>query len=117
MTGFWLWPGGRVSRRGFVLLYVLPTVCFRGLLELFGYMPDVRFPMRFLLAAGAAFMALLVVGLAKRLHDCDRSGWWALLALVPVVGWIAVVLMCVDESSPGPNRAGRVPLDLIDSRW
>src|SRR5450631_2021767 len=25
---------------------------------------------------------------ARRLHDTDRSGWWQLLAFVPVVGWI-----------------------------
>jgi uncharacterized membrane protein YhaH (DUF805 family) len=24
---------------------------------------------------------------ARRLHDTDRSGWWQLLWLIPLVGW------------------------------
>ena len=31
--------------------------------------------------------------LVRRLHDAGFSGWWALLLLVPVVGWIAVVIL------------------------
>lgn len=106
-----------MSRRGFVLLYVLPVVCVRGLFELFSFMPDVRFSLRFLLIAGALASAVLLVGLAKRLHDCEHSGAWSLLLLVPVIGWIAVVLLCVEEGTPGPNAAGRAPLEFADSRW
>lgn len=31
--------------------------------------------------------------LVRRLHDAGFSGWFALLLLVPVVGWIAVVIL------------------------
>ncbi len=38
----------------------------------------------------------LAVG-ARRLHDTGRSGWWQLLWLVPVVGWIVLVIFMTQE--------------------
>ena len=86
-------------------------------MELFSLMPDMHFSVRFLLVVGALATALLLVGLAKRLHDCGHSGAWGLLLLVPVIGWIAVVLLCAEEGTPGPNAAGSAPLELTDARW
>lgn len=34
---------------------------------------------------------------ARRLHDTDRSGWFQLVGLIPVIGWIVVVFWCVQE--------------------
>jgi uncharacterized membrane protein YhaH (DUF805 family) len=42
---------------------------------------------------------------ARRLHDIDRSGWWQLVALIPVIGWILMIYWCVQESKE-PNRFG-----------
>lgn len=57
-------------------------------------------------------LAALLPGLAacaRRLHDTDRSGWWMLIALIPVVGIIVLlVFMCMD-STPGENRFGANP--------
>jgi uncharacterized membrane protein YhaH (DUF805 family) len=50
-------------------------------------------------------LATLVPSLAlgvRRLHDTNRSGWWLLIALVPLVG--AIVLLVFYAS--GPNAAG-----------
>jgi len=45
----------------------------------------------------------------RRLHDTDRSGWWILIAFVPVVGGIVLlVFMCLDGSS-GANQYGPDP--------
>lgn len=57
-------------------------------------------------------LAILIPGIAvavRRLHDTDRSGWWALLGLIPIVGTIIlIVMMCID-STPGINRFGPNP--------
>lgn len=45
----------------------------------------------------------------RRLHDTDRSGWWLLLAFVPVVGTIVLIVFMVQDSSPGNNRFGPNP--------
>ncbi|MDQ8020735.1 MAG: DUF805 domain-containing protein [Moraxellaceae bacterium] len=46
---------------------------------------------------------------ARRLHDTDRSGWWLLLCLVPILGAIALIVLFVLDSTPGTNRFGPNP--------
>ena len=29
--------------------------------------------------------------LFRRLHDTDRSAWWLLLLLIPIIGWIVIL--------------------------
>ena len=43
---------------------------------------------------------------ARRLHDTDRSGWWQLLFLVPVLGWIVLIVFWCQRGTEGPNRFG-----------
>jgi len=42
----------------------------------------------------------------RRLHDIDRSGWWILLALIPLVGAIILIIWHCTKGTPGPNRFG-----------
>jgi uncharacterized membrane protein YhaH (DUF805 family) len=59
------------------------------------------------LANLAMLLPSLAVG-ARRLHDTGRSGWWQLLWLVIVVGWIfLIVWWCTD--SHGDNKYGPSP--------
>ncbi len=54
-------------------------------------------------------LVTLVPGLAlgvRRLHDIDRTGWWLLLWLVPVVGWIVLLVWFAQKPDEGPNRFG-----------
>ena len=56
-------------------------------------------------------LAVLLPGIGvsiRRLHDINRSGWWLLLALVPLVGLVLIVFLAQD-SDPAPNRFGRNP--------
>ena len=47
---------------------------------------------------------------AKRWHDVDKSAWWILIGLVPLVGGlIALVFNGFIASTPGPNRYGSPP--------
>ncbi|ORE89690.1 DUF805 domain-containing protein [Aurantimonas sp. 22II-16-19i] len=49
----------------------------------------------------------------RRLHDTDRSGWWVLISLIPLIGTIwLIVLMCLDGTS-GRNRFGPDPKDRL----
>jgi uncharacterized membrane protein YhaH (DUF805 family) len=50
----------------------------------------------------ATFVPSIAVA-ARRLHDTDRSGWWQLLWLVPLVGWIVLIVFLVQDSK-APNR-------------
>lgn len=69
-------------------------------------------------ALGTAFVALLVSialllpGIAvgvRRLHDTGRSGWWLLIALVPLVGAIVLIVFFATDSLPETNSYGESP--------
>jgi uncharacterized membrane protein YhaH (DUF805 family) len=46
----------------------------------------------------------------RRLHDTDRSGWWALLLIVPLIGFLVLLIFLCQRGTPGPNRFGPDPL-------
>ncbi|RUO59871.1 DUF805 domain-containing protein [Pseudidiomarina marina] len=57
-------------------------------------------------------LAVLIPSIAvgvRRLHDTDRSGWWLLIALIPLIGAIVLIVFFVMDSTPGENRFGPNP--------
>jgi len=51
----------------------------------------------------ATFLPSIAVT-ARRLHDTDRSGWLQLLWLIPIIGWIVLIIWCAEAGKP--NRYG-----------
>ena len=45
----------------------------------------------------------------RRMHDIGKSGWWWLIALVPVVGAIVLLVFMCKDSQPGDNAYGPNP--------
>jgi uncharacterized membrane protein YhaH (DUF805 family) len=59
------------------------------------------------------WLANLVPSIAvgvRQLHDTDRSGWWLLISLIPLIGGIVLLVFTVLEGTRGPNRFGPDPL-------
>jgi uncharacterized membrane protein YhaH (DUF805 family) len=52
----------------------------------------------------ATLLPSLAAG-ARRLHDTDRSGWFLLISLIPLLGWIAIIYLLAQPSKE-PNRFG-----------
>ena len=53
---------------------------------------------------GVFSLATLLPSLAaatRRLHDTQRSGWWQLIGLVPVIGVIVLLVFLAQEGKPG----------------
>lgn len=48
--------------------------------------------------------------LVRRLHDTGRTGWWALIGVVPLVGGIILLVFTVLESEVSENAHGVSPL-------
>jgi|ERR1700722_15602796 uncharacterized membrane protein YhaH (DUF805 family) len=48
----------------------------------------------------------------RRLHDLDRTGWWIFIGLIPLVGWIILIIWYCTRGTNGPNRFGPDPLQL-----
>lgn len=57
-------------------------------------------------------LAVLIPGIAvgvRRLHDTGKSGWWLLIALIPLVGAIVLIVFCATEGTREPNQWGPSP--------
>jgi uncharacterized membrane protein YhaH (DUF805 family) len=64
---------------------------------------------------GIYALALLIPSLAvsiRRLHDINRTGWWVLLALIPLVGGIVLLVFHATAGDPTVNRFGPPPPPL-----
>ena len=62
--------------------------------------------------AGLYSLAIILPSLGvnvRRLHDTDRSGWWLLIVLVPLIGVIVLIVFYVQDSQASENRFGPNP--------
>ena len=60
-------------------------------------------------------LAVLLPGFGvfvRRMHDIGRSGWWWLIAFIPIIGWIVLIVFCCLDSQPGDNQYGPNPKGL-----
>lgn len=46
----------------------------------------------------------------RRLHDLDKSGWWILIAIIPIVGFFFQLYLLFAKGTDGYNRFGEDPL-------
>ncbi|GGM93217.1 DUF805 domain-containing protein [Streptomyces fuscichromogenes] len=45
----------------------------------------------------------------RRLHDTGRSGWSILVGIIPLVGWIIVLVWLASDGKPEENQYGANP--------
>ncbi len=60
----------------------------------------------------AVLLPAVAVGV-RRLHDTGRSGWWLLIAVVPILGTIVLLLFTVKNGEPGDNQYGPNPKAVV----
>jgi uncharacterized membrane protein YhaH (DUF805 family) len=121
---------GRVRRLHLWLFFLALSVVYGGLFWQFGhvlhvhhggwvgggYMSDewlwfARSPVFDALALIAVWMKLAVI--VKRWHDRDKSGWWVLIVLIPVIGWLWQLIECgFLDGTQGANKYGPSPKGL-----
>jgi len=56
----------------------------------------------------ATFLPSLAVTV-RRLHDIGRSGWWMLISVIPIIGWIVYLIWLVRDSQLAVNQYGSNP--------
>ncbi len=62
--------------------------------------------------SGLFVLAMVIPSIAvtfRRLHDTDRSGWWLLIGLVPLIGGIILLVFTLQDSQSGDNQYGPNP--------
>lgn len=103
---------GRARRKEywmFVLCYValyLALIVVDGLTGTFD-MGTERGLLSGLFLVGTLLPSLAVA--VRRLHDTDRSGWWLLISLIPLIGQIVLLYFLIQEGDEGGNEYGRDP--------
>ena len=58
------------------------------------------------------YVAVIVPYLAviiRRLHDTERTGWWILIAFIPIVGVLVLLVFLILQGTRGENRYGPDP--------
>ncbi|WP_278492970.1 DUF805 domain-containing protein [Acinetobacter gyllenbergii] len=63
-------------------------------------------------AATIVMLITLIPNIAvsvRRLHDIGRSGWWMLIALVPIVGILLLLFWAAQEGNSASNQYGESP--------
>ena len=59
----------------------------------------------YLLYGLAVIIPSIAVGV-RRLHDTDRSGWWLLICLIPIIGGIWLIVLLATAGTAGENKYG-----------
>jgi len=107
-----LTTNGRIPRSTFWKFFG----CFYGLCLLVGLISDsASFPEWAKSILVLLLFPLLFVGIIvqiKRWHDRDKSGWWVLINLIPILGGFWSLVECgFLRGTQGPNRFGPDPLE------
>lgn len=117
---------GRIGRGKWWLAQIVPIVIWVALFMLFGaivriFDPSAEHGPGGLSAGGLLLGVTILVGClvvawiniavcVKRYHDLNKSGWWYLITLVPLIGPIWLVIECGFLAGwPGSNRFGPPP--------
>jgi uncharacterized membrane protein YhaH (DUF805 family) len=62
--------------------------------------------------SGIFILAMIIPSISvtiRRLHDTDRSGWWWLIPLIPLIGAIVIFVFMVLDGTSGQNQYGSDP--------
>ena len=102
---------GRARRSEFWLFWLF-TIVVGGIAGALDYMlfPGEVEPLQLIVGLGLMIPSLAVA--FRRLHDTDRTAWWLLLWLIPILGWIALLVFYLTPGTGGPNRYGPDPKAL-----
>lgn len=97
------------ARRTEYWMYTLINAIIIVILSVLGAIPHLGF---FLILGYLYELGILLPSVAvtvRRLHDTNKSGWWILIGLIPLVGGIVLLIFTVLPGDRGPNRYGDDP--------
>ena len=93
---------GRASRPAYwwwFLFVILVTIAANILDAIVGI------PIFSIVVALGLLLPNLSVGI-RRLHDTGHTGWWILIGLIPIIGFIVLLIFFLQDGDPGENEYG-----------
>lgn len=64
------------------------------------------------MVASLVFLVPSIAVACRRLHDTDRSGWLQLLGLIPIIGWIVLIIFYAQEGKANRYGSGVDPVHV-----
>ncbi|MBS0040513.1 DUF805 domain-containing protein [Neisseria sp. Marseille-Q1983] len=105
---------GHASKREFWGFLLFRTVAEVAILLVIGIMVEVSrslgdiFSILYFLFTLAVLVPTISVGV-RRLHDTGKSGWWYLISVIPLIGWIWLIILWCQASVNEDNQWGGLP--------
>ena len=96
---------GRARRKEY-WMFTLINILIGVALGVIGYATGIK------LLSNIYSVAVLVPGIAvavRRLHDIGKSGWWMLIAIIPIIGAIWLIVLLATDGTPEDNEYGASP--------
>ena len=90
----------------FVLVFQLVSLVINSLETVL--LSGITFGFIYLIFILGSLIPYLMVTI-RRFHDINKSGWWILIILIPVVGWVIYIIWLIRKSDEGSNRFGDKP--------
>jgi len=106
---------GRARRKEYWFFYLFYLIIFMVLAFLDGLTGSLSGTAGIGILSGIFILAMIIPGLAvsvRRLHDTDRSGWWILISLIPLIGGIWFLVLMVLDGTSGQNQYGPDPKEV-----
>lgn len=97
--------GGRARRKEYWMFYLIDVIVA---LILAGVGVAIESDIPYMIYVLATLIPTLAVTV-RRLHDTGRSGWWIFIALIPLLGSIALLVFLASEGKPEANQYGENP--------
>lgn len=103
------WYGILFNFLALIVANVLDSVLGTKIMTDFGFeLPYGYVYIGYVLLTFIPFLAVQV----RRLHDVGKSGWFYLIVLIPLIGFIWLLVLDCTEGTPGPNQYGENPKNV-----
>ena len=100
---------GRASRSEY-WLWILASVLFQIICAIIALLGNI--------GIAAIFPVLLIppttTVIVRRLHDIEKSGWFFLIVLIPIVGILYLIYLFIQEGNMSENIYGSVPTNIFE---
>lgn len=95
---------GRASRAEY-WRFLAATYALMGIISILAAISEILGA----IALGILYLAIIIPGLAlgiRRLHDINKSGWYVLVSLIPLVGCIWLIVLMATKGDEDINQYG-----------
>lgn len=103
---------GRARRKEYWMFFLFNVLISLGLgvLDIVAGTYSVEYETGFFSALYSLLVLIPSIAVSvRRLHDTNRSGWWVVISLIPIIGVLVLFVFTCLDSQPGTNRFGANP--------